>query len=76
MTTHKICTAPQFKHIISEVGISLFCFEQAALSSPGGLYFVRWLLNQEEVKHKRSLRDGLKRWYVKRNRKGPGKQKG
>lgn len=54
----------------------MFCFEQAALSSPGGLYFVRWLLNQEEVKHKRSLRDGLKRWYVKRNRKGPGKQKG
>lgn len=32
MTTFKICSASKFKHIVSEVVISLFCLEQADLS--------------------------------------------
>lgn len=48
MITHKVCTTPRFKHIISEVVVSLFCFEQADLTSLDGLYFMWWLFNWEK----------------------------
>ena len=67
--------APNFKHIVSEEVISLFCFKQADLSSLNGLYIVQWVLNQKGVGTYKQLKDGLKRRHVKRIIKSPRKQR-